>query len=46
MRKFDHYVINKDFTMVLIVVEDLMFFTWDYVRKDGKWHLADNNENM
>ena len=46
MRRYNHYIINKDFTLVLVAVKELVYFEWDYIRSKGYWRLAENEENM
>ena len=45
MRRYNHYIINKEFTLVWVAVKELVYFEWDYVSK-GYWRLAENNENI
>ena len=46
MRKYNHSIINKDFTLVWVAVKELVYFEWDYVRSKGYWKVAENDENI
>ncbi len=46
MRRHNHYIMNKDFTVVWVAVKELVYFEWDYVRSKGYWRVAENEENM